>query len=158
MYEPPKTAWTLRLVYATKTPVQLPGESSASILHIEEWKWVVDSDADHVHLLIELLAELPFGTSQVPLISDPTLVEDLHVTLSAVEQALADSDPRDALDQLLEFENLAIDACIAVAPRRAVPDGIGTGIAQTVENPACCKLLVDAEYLGFKYGIFTPVR
>ena len=49
---PPKTMWTLRLIYATKTPVQLPGESSSSILHVDDWRWVVDTDIDRVRLQI----------------------------------------------------------------------------------------------------------
>ena len=32
------------------------------------------------------------------------------------------------------------------------------GITNTKENPACCKLLVDLEAIGFDTGIFTPAK
>ena len=50
------------------------------------------------------------------------------------------------------------DACITTSPDFPVPTGVTTGIAETDENPACCKLLVDAEFVGFTYNIFQPSK
>ncbi len=55
---------------------------------------------------------------------------------------------------LEDFEMEVSDACIATSPRYPEPTGSITGIAETDENPACCKLLVDTEYVADKLGIF----
>ena len=53
----------------------------------------------------------------------------------------------DARDTLAEFEMRVNDACVGESPASSSPTGSGTGIAETAENPACCKILADAELL-----------
>ena len=62
------------------------------------------------------------------------------------------------MDALLGFENMVIDSSIAVCPPSPMPmDTLGRlGITNTSENPACCQLLVDTEYIGFDIGICAP--
>jgi hypothetical protein len=54
---------------------------------------------------------------------------------------------------LADFELEVMDACIDVSPSFPDPTGPGTGIANSSENPACCKLLVDTEYILNNTGI-----
>lgn len=51
---------------------------------------------------------------------------------------------------------MAANACIPVSPRNPAPTGGGTGIANSLENPACRKILADAEFIGFEPGILRP--
>jgi hypothetical protein len=156
MYEPPTTAWTLTLTYGTKTPVKFPGETVAGYVHTDEWKWVVDTDIEHMKLFLDLLHELSFGTDEVPLISDEELYWNLLDRLDEVEAAWKAGETATAGLKLGEFEMAVMDGCIATSPAYPNTNGPGTGIAQTAENPACCKLMVDSEYVGRKYGIYNP--
>lgn len=45
-----------------------------------------------------------------------------------------------------------------VSPAFPNPTGPGTGIANTTENPACCKLLIDVEYILQTAGIGQPKK
>ena len=51
-----------------------------------------------------------------------------------------------------------MDACISVFAAFPNPTGPGTGIARHDENPACCKLLVDVEYILQTTGIGQPKK
>lgn len=157
MYEPPTTTWTLKIIYGTRTPVQFPGECIPGYVHEEVWKWTVDADIPHMRLFVDLLHETPFGLDEVPLISDEALYPQLLSRLDAI-QAAAETDTVSAGLLLGEFEMTVMDACIAASPARPAPTGPGTGIANSFENPACCKLLVDSEYVGKKLGIWQQVK
>ena len=73
----------------------------------------------------------------------PGLLDNLHKIQALVAEGRFD----EALDALAEFEMWVNDACIGESPVVPSPTGPGTGIAETTENPACCKILADAEYI-----------
>lgn len=158
MYEPPTTTWTLTQFYATRTSVGFPGENTSTITHREEWKWVVDTDVEHMKLYLNLLSQLPFGQSQVPLLASGRLHAQLTTALDDIERARLAKDWTTAVNRLMDFEMAVVDACATAQPTYPDTEGPGLGIAQTQENPACCKLLLDAEHIGTKYGIFLPGR
>jgi len=174
-YEVPGTCWTLTILYGTGSVMvngvahhyddDGAGSNPESPVHQEEWKWCVgilfaqdDEPFNSIQLALDLFHELPFGLDEVPLVSD----EDLYPVLSDLIAAAATyadaADLFNASIALSEFELEVRDACIGVSPRYPWPTGPGTGIAQTLENPACCKLLVDAEAVGFKYNIFQQSK
>ena len=158
MYEPPCTEWSLEIVWT------LVGNTT--VRNIETWHWTMDVTYGSLKSLIQLAHELPWGVCEVPLISDELLVnntdpkvDDLIEALAAVQAAWpepngAGGDHVKALAALLAFEDLIGDNCIYKCPPSPAPTGAENGITQSTENPMCCKLLVDAEYLGFKLGIF----
>lgn len=152
MYEPPGTRWILEIAWT------IPG-ANPPVLFNDIWVWKAHATLDSIKVLIRLLHELPWSTCEVPLISDECLLPLLLGTISEVQAAVI-SDPVRAVDALLEFENMVIDNCITSCPSTPMPcDELGRlGIANTEENPACCKLLVDVEYVGFDMGIFAPVN
>lgn len=152
VFEPPMTTFTLKLAYGTKAPVRFPGEDIAGYIHTDEWKWTVDADVDSVKQALALFHTLPWGTCEVPLISDEDLYAQLQSKLDDVA-ALAGTDDVAAGESLIDFEMLVQDACVAVCPQFA-PEGY-IGVVNTDENPVCCKLLTDAEYLGRKLGIWA---
>jgi len=158
MYEIPGTSWTLTILYGTKTPVQFPGETAPGYVHTDVWKWVLDTDIPHAKLFLDLLHSLPFGQDEVPLISDEVLYADLQDKLTRVQELVDQGRTVDAGLLLGDFEIEVADACITTLPLMPNPTGPSTGIAQTEENPACCKLLLDASYIGDKLKIFVPVK
>jgi hypothetical protein len=166
MYETPSCTFTLTILYGT--PVLFdddgPGPNPCAWVHVEQWVWHVDATIESLSLLLELFHELPFGLDEVSLISDEPLYDALQVKLvgdpvlgipGALQLYLA-GDTAGAAFLLADFELEVMDACIAVSPPFPNPTGPGTGIANTEENPACCKLLVDVEYILQTTGIGQP--
>ena len=192
MYEVPSTTFTLTITWGTKEalnfrldPPTEPGEPAGvySYVHQDVWVWHVDADINSLADLLELFHELPFGTDEVPLISDEVLYtgvpeemyQDLNgndewdlgepyfdVNLNGVwdaeipglmnklldaEQARVDGDIVLAREILADFEMEVNDACIDESPVFPNPTGPGTGIAENSDNPACCKILADVEYI-----------
>ena len=158
MYEVPSTTWTLTILYGTSVPVDDdgPGPNPPAYVHTEVWQWHVDASLESLKTLLALFHSLPFGLDEVPLISDEVLYPILQAKLDAVIAAVAAGDYVNASLILGDFEMEVMDACIAVSPAFPNPTGPGTGIANSPENPACCKILADVEYIGFKLGILQP--
>lgn len=159
-YEVPGTTWTLTILYGTSAPFDDDGSgpNPAGYVHTEVWQWQVDATLDSLENLLELFHELPFGLDEVPLISDEALFPILEAKVEAIEAAYDQMDNVTAGLILGDFEMEVMDACIAVSPMSPAPTGPGTGIANSLENPACCKLLADAEYIGFDLGIMQPKK
>jgi len=170
MYEIPGTKWTLTIQYATSpipdpnNPGKFlqydddgPGPHGPSPVHQEVWEWTVDADLQDLKNLLELFHELPFGKDEVPLISREDMYPVLQQKLSDII-ALLNQDPPNTIEAanlILDFELEVADLCIQVSPIRPWPNSADTGIANTEENPACCKLIVDADYIGRKLGILN---
>lgn len=161
MYEVAGTKWTLTILYGTTQPFDSDGPlgpNPAGYTHTEVWQWQVEVTLDSMKNLLTLFHELPFGKSQTPLISDEVLYARLQSLLAEITVITIIGDSVDAGFALGEFEMMLMDSCLSTMPAKPIPTGPGTGIAQTAENPACCKLLTDAEYLGFRLGIYQPTR
>ena len=160
MYETPSCTYTLTILYGT--PVLFDddgmGPNPPAWVHVEQWVWHVDADLEHLSLLLELFHELPFGKDEVPLVSDEPLYWELQAKLTAAMTAYMYGDTATAAAILADFELEVMDACIDVSPAYPNPTGPGTGIANTEENPACCKLLVDVEYILQTTGIGQPSK
>ncbi len=155
MYEVPSTTFTLSILYGT--PVLFDddgaGPNPPAWVHVEQWVWHVHTDLERLSLLLELFHELPFGKDEVPLISDEPLYEELQFKIAQAIAAYNAGDTVNAAFWLADFELEVMDACINCSPTFPNPFGFGTGIANTFENPACCKLLVDVEYILQNTGI-----
>jgi hypothetical protein len=171
MYEAPGCRWTLTILYGTAqlrtgpnpTDVQDydddgPGINPPSPVHQETWTWSVDVTFASLSNLLALLHEVPFGLDEVPVISNEALYIILQGKVAGVEALLQSGDTAASSLLLGDFELEVQDACISSSPTQPFPGGPLTGIAQTSENPACCKLLVDVEYLSGKYSIFMTKK
>jgi len=159
MYEAPGTTWTLEVTWAYCGDI--------TTRYVDVWGWKVcagkygtsDTIFASVKNVIKLLHELPYGICEVPLISDEDLYPKLLSKLADIESAWP-SNPELARDELLAFEDLVSDNCIYECPPSPMatdPQG-RLGITNTKENPACCKLLADAEFIGFDTGIFQQSK
>lgn len=172
MYEAPGTIWTLTILYSTPQQRIGPnpndvvnydddgssGPNPPSPTHQETWKWKVDSTFKTLSNVLALFHELPFGLDEVPIISDENLYPVLQDKIAGI-QVLIDSGNTSAAGLLLgDFELEVADAFIGSSPSQPYTTGCCVGIAQTNENPAGCKLLVDSEYLAAKYGLFISKK
>ncbi len=159
MYERPSCTFTLSILYGT--PVLWDddgvGPNPPAWVHVEEWVWHVDTDLEHLSLLLELFHEIPFGLDEV-LISDEPLYYELQGKIADAIAAYDAGDTATAAEILMDFELEVMDACIDESPAFPNPTGPGTGIANSEENPACCKLLVDVEYILQTTGIGQPKK
>lgn len=156
MYEIPSTTFTLTILYGTPNLFDDDGPTGPNPpawVHVEQWVWHVEATLDSLDNLLELFHELPFGLDEVPLISDEDLFEALDVKVDAAEDAFEAGDLATAAEILADFELEVMDACIDDSPSFPNPTGPGTGIANSDENPACCKLLIDVEYILQTTGI-----
>lgn len=153
MYEPPTTSWTLTVSYDTATVVQFPGETQASVHHQDQWKWTVVTDIEHMKYFIDLIHELPIGSAQKPILSDEVLFKQLKVQLDEIDALVKANQKGEAGMKLDTFILDVEDACIT---EPCVGSQFGNGLANTAENPACCKLILDAEYLAKTLGLWNP--
>ncbi len=171
MYEAPGTVWTLTVLYGTPQLRVGPGVNDVvnydddgslinpgSPVHQETWKWSVDVTFDSLSNLLALFHQVPFGLDEVPLISNEALYVQLQGMVQQISALLGAQDYAGASLLLGEFELEVQDAAISTSPFQPFPGGVYTGIAQTSENPAVCKLLIDVEFLAAKYGIFATKK
>jgi len=153
MYEPPTTNWTLTVTYDTATPVQFPGETRPSVHHQDKWRWTVATDIEHMKNLIDLLHEVPAGNAQKPVLSNDALAKRLKAQLDEVDALVKAGQKGEAGMKLDTFILDLEDYCITDP---CMPIQYGFGIMNTLENPACCKLLLDAEYIGNTLELWHP--
>lgn len=160
MYEVPGTTFTLTILYGTGALFDDDGlgPNPPAWAHVEQWIWTVSADFESMGNELALFHEVPFGKDEVPLISDETLYETLQLKISAAHAAFTAGDLATASFILADFELEVMDACIDESPAFPNPTGPGTGIANTDENPACCKLLVDTEYVLQTTGVGQPKK
>ena len=156
MYEVPGTTFTLSILYGTSTLFQDSPSNPPAWAHVEQWVWTVVADFESLANELELFHEIPFGKDEVPLISDENLFLALRLKIEVAAAAYDAADLATAGAILAEFELEVMDACIDDSPAFPNPTGLGTGIANSEENPACCKLLVDIEYILQTTGIGQP--
>src|SRR5262249_49772769 len=129
--------------------------------HIDRWTWEVIATLDTFETLIHLLHTDAVGTTEVPCI----VGEDVYIALLDGIEAMRQATSHNALqDAFFNLEGLVTTFCAfgevlepevwfgTVPPGNAAPSGpLGiVGILETTENPCCCKLLVDLEYIGEK--------
>lgn len=151
MYEKPGTVWTLKVLWGTTTAQQFPGEPDKAWVHQDIWTWKLEANEASLRDLLILFHQLPYGLDEVPLISDEPLYADLVARIDAIVAAPTAWEKASLLG---DFELLVSNHCIYTSPAQPFPSGTGRGlgIANSAENPACCKILLDAGWLLGQYG------
>jgi len=153
MYELPGTCWVLTITYRTSVwdDDGTAGPNLPATTHQDVWKWCVCADLDHLINLVDLFHELPVGSCQVPLISSESLYAELIASIQAL-QAMDPADP-EMSEAFNAFILLIEDNCLTVDCGLCVPE---LGIRNTTENPACCKLLADADFIADALQVNIP--
>lgn len=145
MYELPGTKWTLTIYSKLEEAPYTPRQ--------DVWAWQVDADLDSLKGIIKLFHQLPAGSCQVPLISSEVLYNKLLADIEEIKSSLerlGPSDPKIA-EMFLDFILLVENNCVTVDCGAC---GAELGIRNTAENPACCKIQADAEYIAEALGVF----
>jgi len=163
MYELPGTTWTLTISYKTTLwedggfgPTGIP--NLAATTHQDQWTWTVGVTLDSMENLVRLFHELPVGSCQVPLINGKDLYESIEAALDQLEtyevNGVIVPTPQMAED-FTAFILLLEDSCLTVDCGSCSAD---LGIRNTSENPACCKLLADADFLFDSAKVGQPSK
>lgn len=160
MYELPGTSWTLTLFYHTPQAWDDdgPGPNRPLTLHKGVYTWTVDASPDSVIRTLDVFHQLPFGAGQTPLIGSDALYAELRRKALDLKAGIGSQDWGGALRALYDYEMLVVESCVTAIPPEPLPSGQTIGIANTWENPVCCKLLADMEYVGSKYGVLMPSK
>jgi hypothetical protein len=149
MHELPGTQWTLTISYKTIIwDDDGSGPNLPATTHQDVWTWKVDATLESMGNLIKLFHELPAASCQVPLISGESIYTQLLNNISILK-GMQPSNP-EMVEVFNSFILLIEDSCMTVDCGDC---GAGIGIRNTLENPACCKLLADADYVAAKLGL-----
>lgn len=143
-------------------------------LHIDRWTWRVVADLNTLRHVINLEHTHAISTLEVPCIVGEDLYQLLLDQVQVIEDALKLPEPTrivEAQNALFNTEGLILSTACFVDVMESdlmFPNGLPSnltsdqltlfgiaGILDTIENPCACKLLVDLEYIGHKYGIVS---
>jgi hypothetical protein len=140
-------------------------------LHIDRWTWEVVASLDTLVNTINVLHSHAVSTLEVPCIVGEDLFVALLQQVDLIRTANTNADIIEAQNQLFNTEGLILSNCAfgeVIEPEIWFPNGLPSnltsdaltpfgfaGIIDTIENPCCCKLLVDLEYIGIKYNIVS---
>lgn len=145
VYEAPGTTWTLTIAYRTATwDDDGSGPNLASTTHQDVWTWTLGSDIAHLRQLVMLFHDVAFGKSEVPVLGDEVLYASLLDTISRAQAEEDASDYGAARAILEQFRTAVQDACVSTP---GPPSPTGGGIAGSTENPGCCKLQLEVDYI-----------
>lgn len=157
MYEIPGTTFVITVYYDTLSPWDEGGTKPPTISHAEAFSFRVDASLPDLKKLLALFHQLPLGSHQVPVISDEALYLKMQADLDEIIGLIEQGNTSFAGEKLLDFQLLVENHCIEIfAPTKPLVGGAGTGIANTCENPACCKILADVTWIQNELGLLHP--
>jgi hypothetical protein len=155
-------------------------------VHKDVWTWRVVASADTLLQQIELMHGGAISTLEVPCILAEDMYVALRTAAIRLKGAFTTGGPLGFQNALFDMESLIVANCLFIevlrptlvfpgAPQFGQPgfqppgnlaemlfsNDLGSSIAglvDTIENPCCCKLLVDLEWIAIKNGIIgqTP--
>jgi hypothetical protein len=152
-------------------------------IHLDQWRWRVVADVHTLRYVIELMHGGAISTLEVPCILGEDMYDALVKAQERLRDAIrSTSDTRltDIGNAIFDFEALIVANCLFVEVLNPIvafpgPDQFGApnfqppgnlaqtvffgqgsavaGIIDTIENPCCCKLLVDLEWIALREGL-----
>lgn len=170
-YAQPGTTFCLEV-----TVVCQPIRRGVPQIHIDKWVWKVGVELATLPMVIDMLHSSALSVMEFPCIADERVYTDLKNLALALREA---TNQVDAQNAVINFEWFVLSECVLadfVAPEFErmdtfgftrppgnLPSGtawtpfadISGGIVDTLENPCCCKLIVDVEYIANNLGIAT---
>jgi len=177
-YTQPGTKFILEVVSVCRASPTVNGVLGPAVVHKDVWTWRMVASPGTLANLIEVMHGSGVSTLEAPCI----IGEDMYVALKKAQQRLATaSGTSDVGDAIFDMEALVVSNCLFVdvldplqafpgAPQFGAPniqppgnlaqqvfianDGSAiAGIIDTIENPCCCKLLVDLEWISISKGL-----
>jgi hypothetical protein len=174
-YSMPGTKFHLEL---TVVCARLGSGGRARTIHVDRYTWQVVANANTLPVMINLLHTNTIGTTEIPCIVNEQAYCDLMAASGLIK--LADTGSQsDKFTAIQVFEGLLNQYCTFVdfvdptllfpgpinpttglptyqppGDLGNIPGGVGSvGIIDSLENPCCCKLLVDVERIARDWGI-----
>jgi len=163
-FTPPGTSFVLDVTVACQG-VPSQGNGGKTIISIDRYTWRVEVSIESILAVVDVLHSNPVSTSEIPCIA----AEDVYLALRlAVSRIGCATDQFQRQNRLFEAEALVVAFCafgdcfiaedfFGTFPPSNDADMAGafgpTGILDTIENPCCCKLLVDLDNLGGSLGL-----
>jgi hypothetical protein len=150
-------------------------------VHKDVWIWRVVANADTLVQVIDLMHGGAISTLEVPCIMGEDMYVALRKAALRLKAAQAGGSLLEMGNAVFDMEALIAANCVFIEVLRPVqlfPGGLqfgepgfqppgnlaqtvflGTdgssiaGLVDTIENPCCCKLLVDLEWIAIKNGV-----
>ena len=160
------------------------GVSRGTLFHIDRWVWIVVADVRTFPVVVDLLHQDAVGTFEIPCILAEDVVSNIRSLFGSFQTAVGQNNRNGIFNGLIDLEAYIALNCLLTevavpelifpgAPSQTGPTyqppgnqakldtvfGTGRpfGILDTTENPCCCKLLADLEFMGQQLGIsFGP--
>ena len=182
----PGTKFILEVVSVCRSAASVNGVPGAAVVHKDTWTWRVVANVDTLANLIEVMHGGAVGTLEVPCIIAEDMYDALVKAKNNLRDAVTGGNATNIGNAIFDFEALIVSNCLFVdvldpllefpgpaqfgAPNIQPPGNLAqhvtvgnqgsaiAGIIDTIENPCCCKLLVDLEFIAIKNGIIgqTP--
>jgi hypothetical protein len=182
----PGTMFILEVVSVCRSSAGANGIPGAAAVHKDTWTWRVVASPETMLNLINVMHGGAVSTLEVPCIIGEDMYDALVKAQGRLQSAVGGGNPSDIGNAIFDMEALIVSNCLFVdvldplqafpgAPQFGAPniqppgnlaqtvkianDGTAiAGIIDTIENPCCCKLLVDLEWIAIKSGIIgqTP--
>ncbi len=173
----PGTRFILEVVSVCRHP-----QTGGAVVHKDTWIWRVVADVNTLANLIEVMHGGAVSTLEVPCIIAEDMYDALKNATNRLRTAITGGNRTDIGNAIFDMEALIVANCLFVEvlnPVVAVPGapqfgeatgfqppgnlattiqftGGGSavaGIIDTIENPCCCKLLVDLEWIALRQGL-----
>lgn len=178
-YTMPGTKFNLEVtVVCRRLPTFVGGISSPSI-HVDRYTWQVVANADTLPVVINLLHDNTVGTMEIPCFVSEQAYCDFMAAAGLIKAADLSGSLQDRFLAIQTFEGLIGQYCTFVdfvppttlfpgpadpvthAPTYQPPGDLGdipgsagaVGVIDSLENPCCCKMLVDVERIAQDWGI-----
>jgi hypothetical protein len=161
---------------------------SSTQIHMDSWRWRVVADVNTLKYVIELMHGGAISTLEIPCILGEDMYDILVKAHDRLTKAVDSTDGNrlaEIANAIFDMEALIVANCLFIevlnpliafpgpaqfgAPNIQPPGNLAqtvfigqgsavAGIIDTIENPCCCKLLVDLEWIAIKQGIIgqTP--
>jgi hypothetical protein len=177
----PGTKFILEVVSVCRSSDLSNGVPGSAVVHKDTWTWRVVANVDTLANLIEVMHGGAVGTLEVPCIIGEDMYDALVSAKNRLRDAVTGGNATDIGNAIFDFEALIVSNCLFVdvldpllefpgpmqfnAPNIQPPGNLAqhvtvgnqgsaiAGIIDTIENPCCCKLLVDLEWITLKNGL-----
>jgi hypothetical protein len=181
----PGTKFILEVVSVCRSSDATNGVPGSAVVHKDTWTWRVVANVDTLANLIEVMHGGAVGTLEVPCIIGEDMYDALVAAKNRLRDAVTGGNATDIGNAIFDFEALVVSNCLFVdvldpllefpgpmqfsAPNIQPPGNLAqhvtvgnqgsaiAGIIDTIENPCCCKLLVDLEWITLKNGLVGQV-
>jgi hypothetical protein len=172
LYTAPGTQFRLEVTVACQG-VPASGNAGKTKVVIDRYNFQVVVTIESLLAVVDILHSNPISTSEIPCIAAEDAYLGLRIAVARIGCATPYKNNMTAQDRLFEAEALVVSLCAfgdcfiaedffptfaaGTAPSNDQETGAFgmTGILDTIENPCCCKLLVDLDNLGNSLGITT---